>query len=637
MPDQSSPLDEDLAGGAVRTADSISPTESGPFGRRAFIAGAAGAAVATALSTSAHAAVPAGASYYQAVGPVRLADTRNNAAAAPYKDYQTFSGRGKNIRVDILGRDDVPDDAVSVVVTLTGVFNGTAGFIQAVPAGGTNTVSNINLSPGDGAVANLATVTIKRDVATSNALYGKIDVKSPFGSDIIVDVVGVYRATSTEVVEGRLKFLPETRRIVENRRMTNNDRVTVSLNGVIPNTAQAVVVNLTAASTLSAGFFRAFASGETPPFVSNVNWVAGDTRAVGAIVAVGSSGGRPAIDVFCRGNANLFIDVTGYITGPDDADVDRTEGLFIPISPNRVLDTRRKADRARSGKGRLWPRWRREFQLPQNTAGFGARSQMSGIAMNTTLVSAMQLGWATALAARTPLQRVSNLNVSRVGHVVANHVISRASTAGVEIYAMCGGDVIADVAGWYTGSPQRAAFSSPLADPPAPAPGFNWLLTVPSLQKRFGGVLQNWVIPDLVTGDRVVDGGNSWHWTNTGLLNQAGASIVAFAHRTTHGGPLYNQHLLQPGAELILDTLDGRQYKYRFVRDELTNAAPANILAAARRQSGSTFTLVACTGDGRTGALSRAPGGSIRWRIVSTFVLVDTPSGGFVDTTPTID
>jgi len=598
-----------------------------PLGRRAFIAGTAGAAAVTALSSSVEAAVPAGASYYESVDPVRLADTRRfgpfrNVA----KNFQTLSDR--SIRIDI--KDslsiDVPSDAVAVVVSIAAIFNGSPGFVAAVPAGSSSFVSNINMEAGDGAVANLCTVKIGKGGPET---AGKIDINRHHPYDVVVDILGVYRATSSKVRAGRMRFLSATRRALSDTRMTSGGRLTVKM-PFVPSSAQAVVVNLTVANCRTDGFLTASAVRTSGvPTVSNLNHTVGDTRAAGAIVKLGSSGGTPSIELYSHGDAQVFVDVTGYITGKNEAS-QGDDGLFVPVEPFRVMDTRRNADFARTGKKRLWPSWTREFALPNGTNGFGNRSQMAGVAMNATLVNAMQLGFMTVLPARTARQFVSNLNATRVNHIAANHVISRASTSGVEMFAHSGGDVIADIAGWYTGRPQSPAFSSPPFDPPAPAAPFNWLLSVPRMQERDNPGLPNLVAPNLLSGDPVVDGGNTWHWTNTGLLGNTGASIVVFGHRTSKGGPYRDQHLLVSGDRLFLDTPDQRRYEYRFVSERLTDASPRKILNAARSNaSGSTFTLVACTGSSTI--RDDQPRGGIRFRLVSTFVLV-----GWTDTRPNV-
>ena len=58
-------------------------------------------------------------------------------------------------------------------------------------------------------------------------------------------------------------------------------------------------------------------------------------------------------------------------------------------------------------------------------------------------------------------------------------------------------------------------------------------------------------------------------------------------------------------------------------KEILTGPYSSQILQAARSVPGETFALVACTGDKNTGQLNRLPGGSIKWRIVSVFKLVE--------------
>lgn len=579
-----------------------------PLGRRAFIAGAAGAAAAAAvLPQVAEAAVPSGASYYQSVGPVRVADTRTYA---PYtnadKNFQRVSDRV--IRIDIRGRADVPSDAVAVVVSIAAIYTTQGGWVHGVPAGNTSNVANVNLEHGDGAVANMATVRL--------ASNGKIDIRGSYPYDVIVDVLGVYRSTAVKVKAGRMKFVTTKRMLSDTR--VNGRRQSVRITNV-PHTAQAVVVNLAAAGARRGGYFTAVATGTaTIPNVSNLNYSVNETRSAGAIVKLGTdSGGYPSIDVYSEGDAQMYVDVSGYITGTGDIADD--EGLFVPINPFRIMDTRRPADVALTGKSRLWPRWTRAFELPENVNGFKLRTQMSGVAMNVALVSAMNYGYATVLPARTPRAEVSNLNVTRLGHTVANHVITRASTKGVEIYAYCGGDLVVDVAGWYTGSPQSHSQSTP-TDPEPPQAGFPWLLT----QSQQMG-LQNWVYPHLTNPYAVVDQGNSWHWTNTGNVADTVGRVITFGHRVSMGAPYRNQHGLVPGSVLTIDTLDQRRYTYRYIGETITDNGDGDTISAAvdqlRAGRDRTFSLVSCTGKGSY-IRNDQPLGGIIFRLVSTFEFV---------------
>ena len=125
--------------------------------------------------------------------------------------------------------------------------------------------------------------------------------------------------------------------------------------------------------------------------------------------------------------------------------------------------------------------------------------------------------------------------------------------------------------------------------------------------------LNNWVYDG--APNPIVDRGNSWHWTGTGLAGQGG-SIVFFGHRTKAGGPYRYQHLLRGGDELTLLTDDGRRYSYQMVAEHLTGKDPSEILSTASSYGGETVALVSCT------QLNRLPTNTA-YRLISIFALVD--------------
>ncbi|WP_395160242.1 sortase domain-bontaining protein [Ilumatobacter sp.] len=589
-----------------------------PLGRRGFLAGLAGAVAATAVASSAEAAIPLGAGYYEPVTQVRLADTRRYAPYTnQFKNFERISDRV--IRIDVRNQITLNpgQKAIAAVVSLVAINNGQPGFVRATPAGDDSVVANVLIEPNDAIVANLATVKLSAD--------GKIDVLGLNPYDVIVDISGVYVETSSKRKGGRLKLLDQTVRVVGPFFVGHNERKTIVLNQ-IDSSAKAVVANVTVAGARAAGFLTTLPTGlATVPTVTTVNFSSGETRGAGAVIKTGLSGGRAAIDVFMIGGGDIYVDVAGYITG--DSDSESESGLFVPVKPIRLLDTRRDSDIAKAGgKRRLWPGWSRAFTLPNGRSGFPVTGKALGLAMNLTSVNSMNVGFVTVLGAQTVRREVSNLNISRVGQTVANHVITPVSTKGVECFSLHGAHIVCDVAGWYLGSP-IAATRGKTVDPDPPAAPFNWVLNVP----RMG--LLNLVMANATSGDPVVDIGESWHWTNTGLIGQSGASIVVFGHRTVStpkgSGPYRNQHWLENGDRMYVETPDERLYTYRFVREELTTNEPFDILTASRRTSGSTFILVSCTGT--SSSLSDQPLGGVRYRIVSTFILEQ-----WADTQPSI-
>lgn len=560
-------------------------------GRRVFLAGTAGAALGMmALPDGASAAVDSRASYFRPLTPARLTDTRRGSG------FRRLDAN--TIRVKVAGVAGAPSNARAAVLTVTGVNRTGAGnWISAYPSGtawpGT---SSLNCAYFDHRVANLVTVKLGAD--------GHVDIRSRSATEVVVDLAGVYVPTTTATREGRFVAVDPVRRVIDTRNMGPKPGrgavVRVDLRGTVPADALAVVANLTAVAPSAQGYLTAYPIGERRPATSNLNVAARQNRAVGIMTKLGSAGGVRGFDVYVHSGAHVVVDVAGYITGPSSPS--STDGLFVPIDPVRMLDTR-------DDRRRLWPGWIRGFTLPSPM-----KDKATAISANLTVTKTRDRGYFTLFAANTVRRVVSTLNATGPGETIANHAITSVSTRGAWCYSLSGGHVVCDVTGWYTGRPLRATVATP-TNPPPPGGPIPWTLQVP----RMGLVHR---VFDGSNADPVVDAGHSWHWTGTGLPGEGGKS-VAFGHRTSAGGPYRYQHNLRRGDPLYVYTADNRRYTYAMERELLTDGRTSQILQAARSVPGETFALVACTGDRNTGALNRLPGGSTRWRIVSVFRLVE--------------
>jgi hypothetical protein len=93
---------------------------------------------------------------------------------------------------------------------------------------------------------------------------------------------------------------------------TETDFVLVGGDCGIPAGATAVSLNLTATAQTTAGHLRLYPGGTTPPNVSSLNYVAGQTRANNAIVMLGALGDVGVLCVQASGTAHVIIDVNGY-------------------------------------------------------------------------------------------------------------------------------------------------------------------------------------------------------------------------------------------------------------------------------------------------------------------------------------
>ncbi len=369
------------------------------------------------------------------------------------------------------------------------------------------------------------------------------------------------------------------------------------------------MINLTATETTGPSFFTALpfdASETTDPSTSSLNVTRpGDTRAAGVIVPVPTIDGKRRIKVFTLFPAKILVDVTGYYTS--ETSPLSQNGLFVPVTPLRLLDTRLPGT-----IGKLWPNWVVEVNAPPSIA-----SSASALVVNVTGVDSRGPGFLTVTGARQPITTTSNLNFSAPGQIVPNHVITPiTATHGMQVFTTHGAHVLVDMAGYFTGSPKVPQLSQYVNPPPPPAPP-DWILRIP----RLG------VTSTVRAGDpkAITDGGLSWHWSGTGYMGQDGAHVSLFAHRTEAGAPYRHLDQLQNGDILTVTTGDRREYTYRMVRRDLTDANNSNILAATRFHPGTTLSLIACT-VGYDRSKSRWPDiwapTSLKYRIIVTGELV---------------
>jgi hypothetical protein len=573
----------------------IGQRRSTGVGRRAFIGGvaASGAALAsTSLAETAHAVEP-GAGYFSALDPRRLCDTRTGTG---------FVRVSSNvIRVKVAANGNIPAGAIAAVLTVTTVnLHGGGNWLAVYPAnapyGGT---SNLNCEYYDQRVANLVTVK----VASGGSYKGWVEIRTFAPAEVIVDIAGVYLPTATPVAAGRFIGRPSPARAIDTRTTSGKPgiggTVDVSLHGLVPSDATAVVATLTITEANSQGFCTAYPSGAARPWTSNINPAAGETRAVGIMTKIGRRQGFPSITVYTMSGAHVIVDVAGYITGPSAGA--SSEGLFVAVDPTRLLDTRKTG-------GRLWPGWSRAATLP---APINSKAQ--AVVVNVTATETMNGGYFTMLAAQTQRRLVSNLNATRAGQTVANHSVVRTSSKGIACYSLSGAHVIFDLTGWFTGVPVPVTTGVPINPNPPPAP-LPWTVNC----ARMG--LSNGVHGG--TPAPIVDAGLSWHWAGTGLVGDPSRNVVLFGHRTAGpapwgaGGVYRYQHNLRAGDLLYVYTADNRVYTYRLVAEYIRSKYANDILTATRIVGGETLSLVACS---RTNRLPT----SLEYRIVSTFQLVE--------------
>jgi hypothetical protein len=113
----------------------------------------------------------------------------------------------------------------------------------------------------------------------------------------------------------------------------------------VPSDAQSVVLNVTAIFGTAGTFLTVFPAGDAVPTASNLNVNAGTNQANLVVVALGTGG---QVSIYnSQGSINVAVDVQGYFAAPSGSS--SVPGLFHPISPLRICDTRKGTETKCSG------------------------------------------------------------------------------------------------------------------------------------------------------------------------------------------------------------------------------------------------------------------------------------------------
>jgi hypothetical protein len=107
----------------------------------------------------------------------------------------------------------------------------------------------------------------------------------------------------------------------------------------VPPTATAAVLNVTEVSGSASSLLTVYPYGTVRPNASNLNFAAKTVIANLVTVTLGAHLSQGWIDIYnAAGSVNVVVDVEGYFGAPDLAHP--SIGLFHPIAPTRVCDTR---------------------------------------------------------------------------------------------------------------------------------------------------------------------------------------------------------------------------------------------------------------------------------------------------------
>lgn len=409
---------------------------------------------------------PAGqpAAYHPLGEPTRIVDTRPGSGIGP-AGITGYHPPGTLLDVPVealLGR---PAGSLSAVaINLTVVDAPTPGFVQALPTlrAAVGAFSNLNIDAPHQTRPNLALVPV--------GVNGSIQVYVGSGGYVLIDVLGTFETAGVSAGAGRFLAV-DPARVLDTRpasrrgqagsgpdgRVRDGEAVCVELqpgDGVpVDGTVRALVVNVTATDVNRESYVQALPTGGALGASSTLNPAAGATVANGTIVPLGAAcGTNPAsISVFLGSGfadaaAHVLVDVTGYITAATAPAA--TTGLFVPVRPGRVFDSRGGAsfstDETRTiaiaGAGGPTP------SVPVSA---------TAVALNVTATGTTSWGYVTAWPAGTPRSATSTVNWSAAGQTVANGALIKQASGAVSLGSIspsstAGAHHIVDVFGYFT-------------------------------------------------------------------------------------------------------------------------------------------------------------------------------------------
>ena len=267
---------------------------------------------------------------YTPLNPARLLETRSGRSTVDGRYVATGSGAaGSVLRLDVAGRGGVPDSASAVVLNVTATRSAGNGYATVYPCGSVRpSASSINFTPG---------VTIANGIISAVGSDGEVCIYTSEETHLIVDVNGFFPANAqyTPLNPPRLLETRSGRSTVDGRYVATGSgaagsvlRLDVAGRGGVPDSASAVVLNVTATRSAGNGYATVYPCGSVRPSASSINFTPGVTIANGIISAVGSDG---EVCIYTSEETHLIVDVNGFF--PANAQ-------YTPLNPARLLETR---------------------------------------------------------------------------------------------------------------------------------------------------------------------------------------------------------------------------------------------------------------------------------------------------------
>jgi Repeat of unknown function (DUF5650)/Putative Ig domain len=229
--------------------------------------------------------------------------------------------------------------------------------------------------------------------------------------------------------------------------------LTVASRGGVLANAQAVSLNITAVDAAADGFATVFPCGSAKPNASNLNYVAGGTRANAVITKVGAGG---KVCIYVSSATQLIVDVNGSFPATS---------LLVSANPARVLDTRPSGETVDNLERAGGLRAVGSITTVPIAGRANVPANAKAVIVNVTATGPTSDGYLTVYPCGAPVPNASNLNYTS-GASIANLVVSKLGAAGALcIKTSAATHLIADVTGYFpAGSSYEALQPARLLD-----------------------------------------------------------------------------------------------------------------------------------------------------------------------------
>jgi hypothetical protein len=364
---------------------------------------------------------------FEAVTPVRLADTREGLGASRLS-------AGQSARLQIGGRATVPAGAGAVSANFTVTGTAGAGYLTVWNCSAERPMaSTVNFSAAD-TVANAASVPMDAN--------GGICVYSPVDTDLVVDVSGYYEAngsdhfaamTPTRLMDTRLG-LGGAGRLAAGQTVA----LQVTAPDAVPAGSRAAVLNVTSVDPGADGFVTVYPCDMPRPLAAALNPKPGQIRP-NLVITPLSSDGR--VCIFSSNDVDLVVDATGYLSS--------AATWFTATAPFRFTDTRevRSVEMNAGTGGRLVQAG--ETVVLQIAGERGIPVGTTAVSVNLAVTDAIAAGFLTAYPCGA---RPTTSNVNYIPRAAASTgaVLQLSHSGQLCMYVSAPSHVIVDVNGWWS-------------------------------------------------------------------------------------------------------------------------------------------------------------------------------------------